>query len=73
MVVAQLAEWSLPIQEVRGSNLVIGKFLFRAFIYFNCIEKTKTKKEKRLLMTLKSCDIIIEFPHCCSIAQSDNF
>ena len=25
MVVAQLVEWSLPIPDVRGSNLVIGK------------------------------------------------
>ena len=28
VVVAQLVEWSLPIPEVRDSNLVIGKTLF---------------------------------------------
>ena len=28
VVVAQLAEWSLSIPEVRGSNPVIGKFFY---------------------------------------------
>lgn len=32
--VALLAVWSLPISEFRCSNLVIGKFLFTTFIYF---------------------------------------
>ena len=27
MVVTQLAEWSLPIQEVRGSNALFGEIL----------------------------------------------
>ena len=31
--VDQLVEWLLRIQEVRGSNPVIGEFLFRTFIY----------------------------------------
>ena len=40
-VVAQLAEQSLAIPEVRVSNPVIGKYLFT----FNCKEKTKIKKK----------------------------
>ena len=33
VVVAQLAERSLPIAEACGSNSDIGKFLYRTFIY----------------------------------------
>ena len=44
MVVAQFAEWSLPNPEVRGSNPVIGKKIYWTFT-FNCVEKTKKKKE----------------------------
>ena len=36
VVVAQLAERSLLIPEVRGSNLVISEFLYRTSIYFQC-------------------------------------
>ena len=43
--VAQLVERSLPISEVRGSNPVIGKNLYRTFTV-NCIEKTKIKKKE---------------------------
>ena len=42
---AQLVERSLPISEVRGSNPVIGKNLYRTFTV-NCIEKTKIKKKR---------------------------
>ena len=38
VIVAQLAEQSLPIPEVRGSNRLLG-----------CIEMTKTKKNKQWL------------------------
>ena len=40
---AQLVERSLPIPEVRGSNPVIGKNLYRTFTV-SCIEKTKKKE-----------------------------
>ena len=42
---AQLVERSLPIPEVRGSNPVISKNLYRTFTV-NCIEKTKIKKKR---------------------------
>ena len=45
VVVAQLVERLLPIPEVRGSNPVIGKNLYRTFTV-NCIEKTKIKKKR---------------------------
>ena len=45
MVVAQLVERSLPIPEVRSSNPVIGKNLYRTFTV-NCIEKTKINKKR---------------------------
>ena len=46
---AQLVEWLLPIQEVHGSNPVIGKnlFVYRTFAYCQpCIKKTKIKKKE---------------------------
>ena len=42
---AQLVEWSLPTQEIRGLNPDIGKLLYRTFVSVNCIEKTKIKKK----------------------------
>ena len=33
MIVAQLAEQSLPTPELHGLNPVIGKFLCRTFVY----------------------------------------
>ena len=33
VVVAQLVLWLLPTPEIRGLNPVIGKFLFRTFVY----------------------------------------
>ena len=45
VVVAQLVEGSLPIQEVHGSNPVIGKILYWILI-LNCNEKTKIKKKR---------------------------
>ena len=45
-MVAQLVERSLPIPEVRSSNLVIGK-IYGTFVYCQlCIEKTKIKKKE---------------------------
>ena len=46
VVVAQLAEWSLPIPEVRGSNPVIDKLLYCTFT-INCIDKTKIHERGR--------------------------
>ena len=49
MVVAQLIERSLPTSEVRGSNPVIVKLLYRTFNCLpavNCIEKTKIEKKR---------------------------
>ena len=46
---AQLVERSLPTPEIRGSNPVIGKLLYRTFNCLstvNCIEKTKIKKKE---------------------------
>ena len=46
--VAQLVEQSLPIPEVRRSNPVISKNLFKNWTFFYCqpcIEKTKIKKK----------------------------
>ena len=47
VVVAQLAERSLPILEVRGSNTDTGKF-YRTFIYCQLyrFEKTKIKEKE---------------------------
>ena len=42
----ELAEWFLPIPEVRGSNPVIGEFLSEHLFTVNCIEKTKIKKKE---------------------------
>ena len=50
VVVAQLVERLLLTPEVRVSNPVIGKLLYRTFHCLptvNCIEKTKRKKKKR--------------------------
>ena len=47
MVVAQLIEQALPIPEVHGSNLVIGKKLYIEHLFtVNCIEKTKIKEKE---------------------------
>ena len=48
VVVTQLVKQSLPTSEVRGSNPVIGKLLYRAFNCLptvNCIEKKKINKK----------------------------
>ena len=42
MVVAQLVEWLLP--DIRGSNPVIGKLLYRTF---NCLLSTVLKRRKK--------------------------
>ena len=49
MVVAQLAEQSLPIPQVCGLNPVIDKnlFIYGTFVYCQlCVEKTKIKKKE---------------------------
>ena len=46
MVVAQLAEWSLPTPEIRGLNPNIVNVLFRTYLSVNCYpEKMKIKKK----------------------------
>ena len=49
---AQLVERLLPIPEVRGSNPVIDKKLYRTVIV-NCIEKTKINKKRPGMAHLK--------------------
>ena len=46
VVVARLAEWLLPFPEVRGLNLVIGKFLLRTFIYCQLYWKDQIKLKR---------------------------
>ena len=46
VVVAQLVEWSLLTPEVHGLNPVIGKHLYRTFVYFQLLRKTKIKKKR---------------------------
>ena len=38
--------WSFAIPDVRGSNPVIVKLLYRTFFTFNCTENTKMKKKE---------------------------
>ena len=47
VVVAQLAERSPPIPEIRGSNPVIGKIIYCLYLLFTA-EKTKLKKRPDL-------------------------
>ena len=47
MVVAQLVERSLPMPEVRSSNTVGGKLLYRTFICVLSIVLKDENKEKR--------------------------
>ena len=46
MIVAQLVERLLPTPEVRGLNLVIGKFSIQHYFTVNRLEKTKMKKKE---------------------------
>ena len=41
-----VVEWSLPTPEVRGSNPVIGKFLYMAFVYLLSTVLEGENKEK---------------------------
>ena len=61
MIVAQLVEQSLPTPEVRSSNPVFGKLLYRTFICFNvnCIEKTKINKKEAGNVTFSSFGEVI--------------
>ena len=52
MVVAQFVERLYPHNKVRSSHPVIGKLLYRTFVY--CIEKTKKEKEAKNVPFLKS-------------------
>ena len=46
MIVAQLAEESIPTPEVHGSNPIIDRFLKRIVVFVICgIEETKIKKK----------------------------
>ena len=46
LTVAQLAERSLPTAEVCGLNPVIGKFLYRTFIYCQMYWKDENKEKE---------------------------
>ena len=46
VIVAQLVEQSLPTLEIRGSNTVIGKLLYRTFICLLSTELKRQNKEK---------------------------
>ena len=46
VVVVQLVERSLPTAEVRGSNPVIGKLLYRTFIYCQLYWKDENKEKE---------------------------
>ena len=47
VVEAQLAEWSLPTPEIRGSNPNISNEIFRTYLSVNCYpEKTELKKKR---------------------------
>ena len=41
----QLAERSLPIAEIRGSNPIIGKIYTENIFTVNCIKNTKIEKK----------------------------
>ena len=43
VIVAQLVEQLLLIPEIRGSNSVIGNFIYYQLYYKNCLEKIKIK------------------------------
>ena len=47
VVLAQLAEYLLPIPEVRNSNPVSGDFLYRTFIYCQLYWKENVLKRKK--------------------------
>ena len=53
VVVAQLVEWLLPIQEIRGSNPVISKNYIVHLFGVNCFEKKKIKKKMPGMAHLK--------------------
>ena len=46
VVVAQLVERSFALPEVHGSNLVIGKLLYRTFVYCQLYRKNEKKKKE---------------------------
>ena len=63
MVVAQLIEQALPIPEVHGSNLVIGKKLYIEHLFtVNCIEKTKIKEKEAGNGPFKKIIALLHFP-----------
>ena len=45
--VAQLVEWSIPAPEVHSSNPVIGKLLYRTFVYGQLFWKDENKEKNR--------------------------
>ena len=57
-VVTQLAEQSLPIPEVRGSNLVISEILKWACLLL-AVKKTKIKKKRLSMAHLKKKCVLL--------------
>ena len=54
VVMEQLVERSLPLLKVRGSNPVIGKLLYRIFVYCQQYRKDKIKKERPRMAHFKN-------------------
>ena len=47
MVIAQLADYSLPLPQFRSSNPVFGKIYSEHLFTVNCIENTKERKKRQ--------------------------
>ena len=68
VVVAQLVERSLPTPEVRSSNPVIDKLLYRAFVYCQLSRKDENKEKeagygplkKQKLRKVESPDLVVK-------------
>ena len=58
VVVAQLAEQSLPTPEDPGSNATIGNFYKEHLFAVNCLGKTKMKKRAQRMVDFSTSAII---------------
>ena len=70
---AQLAEWSLPMPEVHGSNPVIGKIYIKHMFTVNCIDNTKIQMKRPGMVLLKTnivgpqmVEVFVKWFFCCS-------
>ena len=74
---AQLAEWSLPMPEVHGSNPVIGKIYIKHMFTVNCIDNTKIQMKRPGMVLLKTnivgpqmVEVFVKWFFCCSFPTS---